>query len=88
MNHSTTNETINASCLVLQELPIKWKWMLFLGLFMLILGTLGLVASGFLTLTSIFMFGGFIFAGGVVQIFHAIQAKEKDWGGKLQHQTT
>ncbi len=86
MNDITTpNEPYSTSCLVLQELPIHWKWMFFLGIFMIIAGTFGLYASGLLTLTSIFMLGSFIFVGGILQIIHTIQAKEKDWGGKLQH---
>ncbi len=84
MNKITDNKILSIA-IGLQELPINWKWMLFLGIFMIVLGTLGLAASSFLTLTSILIFGGFIFAGGIVQIIHAIQAKEKDWGGKLQH---
>jgi uncharacterized membrane protein HdeD (DUF308 family) len=48
----------------LQELPLNWKWVIGLGIFMLIFGTLGLLASSILTLTSILIFGGFIFAGG------------------------
>jgi len=31
------------------------------------------------------MFGDFIFAGGIIQFVHAIQSKEKEWAGKLQH---
>ncbi|MCF6202759.1 MAG: HdeD family acid-resistance protein [Methylococcaceae bacterium] len=86
MNDNLTKETdYSRSFLVLQELPINWKWMLFLGVLMVLLGTLGLVASGFLTLTSMLMFGGFIFAGGIIQMIHTVMAKEKDWGGKVQH---
>ncbi len=50
----------------LQELPLNWKWVIGLGIFMLIFGTLGLLASSILTLTSILIFGGFIFAGGQI----------------------
>lgn len=85
MNDDTTKETYNISSFVLRELPVNWKWMLALGILMIILGTLGLVASSVLTLTSIFIFGGLIFAGGIMQVIHGIQSKEKDWGGKLQH---
>ena len=59
--------------------------MLALGVSMIFLGTVGLLASGFLTITSVLMFGGFIFAGGLIQMVHAIQVKEEDWSGKLQH---
>jgi len=71
--------------ITLQELPINWKWMIGVGIFMLIFGTLGLLASSILTLTSVLIFGGFIFAGGIIQVIHGFTAKEKEWGGKLQH---
>ncbi len=85
MNDNTNEKTESSTYVVLQELPINWKWMIFLGILMLILGTVGLIASGFLTLTSILMFGGFIFAGGIMQMIHAIVTKEKEWSGKIQH---
>ena len=82
MNDTETQSTMN---IVLQELPLNWKWMLTLGISMIFLGTIGLLASGFLTLTSVLIFGGFIFAGGLLQMVHAIQVKEEGWSGKLQH---
>ncbi len=83
-NHKMQDPITNAGIL-LQELPIKWKEMIFLGIFLIVLGTVGVVASSLLTLTSIFIFGGLVFAGGVIQMIHAIQTKEKDWSGKFQH---
>ncbi len=85
MNDNTIEKTESSTYVVLQELPINWKWMIFLGILMLILGAVGLIASGFLTLTSILMFGGFIFADGIMQMIHAIVTKEKEWSGKIQH---
>ncbi|SHE19300.1 HdeD family acid-resistance protein [methanotrophic endosymbiont of Bathymodiolus puteoserpentis (Logatchev)] len=84
-NNDETRETLRFSYSALQELPINWKWMIFLGLSMIIFGTLGLLASSFLTLTSVLMFGGFIFAGGIMQLIHVVKVKEEEWGGKLQH---
>ncbi len=71
--------------IVMQELPINWKWMLILGIGMLLFGTIGLVASNLLTLASIYFFGGLVLAGGIMQIIHAFRTQEKQWGGKLQH---
>ena len=85
MNQKTTHELNIVTRIVLNELPVNWKWMIGVGLLMIILGTLGLIASSVLTLTSVLIFGGFIFAAGIIQFAHAIQAKEKEWGGKLQH---
>jgi uncharacterized membrane protein HdeD (DUF308 family) len=82
MNDHSTQEVRFIS---LRELPLNWKWMIGVGVFMLIFGTLGLLASSILTLTSVLMFGGFIFAGGIIQLIHGFAAKEKEWSGKLQH---
>ena len=59
--------------------------MLALGVFMIVAGTIGLLVSNLLTLTSILIFGGLIFAGGILQIVQGVQAREKDWIGRLQH---
>jgi uncharacterized membrane protein HdeD (DUF308 family) len=71
--------------IVMQELPINWKWMLILGIGMLLFGTIGLAASNLLTLASIYFFGGLVLGGGIMQIIHAFRTQEKQWGGKLQH---
>ncbi len=71
--------------ITMQELPINWKWMLTLGIAMLLFGTIGLVVSNLLTLVSIYFFGGLVLAGGLIQVIHAFRAQEKEWGGKLQH---
>tara|TARA_R110002111_G_C6006607_1_gene374031 strand:+ start:3369 stop:3956 length:588 start_codon:yes stop_codon:yes gene_type:complete len=82
MNKNSIQEV---SFIALQELPLNWKWMIGIGLSMLVFGTLGILASSILTLTSVLIFGGFIFAGGILQLIHGFKAKEKEWGGKLQH---
>jgi len=48
-----TNEFNVVTRIVLNELPINWKWMTGLGVLMIILGTLGIIASSVLTLTSV-----------------------------------
>jgi uncharacterized membrane protein HdeD (DUF308 family) len=73
------------SLIVLQELPVNWKGMVGLGVFMMLFGFVGLIAANLLTLTSILIFGGFILGGGLLQLVHAVKAQEKEWGGKLQH---
>jgi len=85
MNQKTINEINVVNRIGLNELPINWKWMTGLGVLMIILGTAGIIASSVLTLTSVLMFGGFILSAGVIQLVHAIQTKEKEWAGKLQH---
>jgi uncharacterized membrane protein HdeD (DUF308 family) len=82
-----TQDTIkeNNITIIVKELPIDWKWMLTLGISMLIFGTIGLIASNILTLASVYFFGGLVIAGGIMQIIHVFRTQEKEWGGKLQH---
>jgi len=68
----------------LRELPLDWKWLLALGLFMLVTGTLGLGMSVVLTLVSMLFFGVLLLIAGILQILQALQEKEKRWSGRAQ----
>lgn len=70
---------------ILNELPVNWKWLLALGIFMLIAGTLGIVMSVVLTLASVLFFGILVGTAGVLQLIQGVQSKEKKWIGKAQH---
>ncbi len=82
-----TNQTIerNSITVVMQELPINWKWMLLLGIVMILFGTVGLIASNLLTIASIYMLGALLLAGGIMQLIHGIQQREKEWAGRVTH---
>lgn len=67
------------------ELPINWKWMLGLSIFMLLAGTLGIGMSVIYTIASVLFIALLIGTSGVLQIVQGIQAKEKKWSGRIHH---
>jgi len=78
MNQKTTHELNIVTRIVLNELPVNWKWMIGVGLLMIILGTLGLIASSVLTLTSVLIFGGFILRQGSYSLLMQFRRKKKN----------
>ncbi len=79
------NEVADQKNLVPEELPKKWGWLLALGILMIILGTIGMFMSVWVTLATVLVFGGFALAGGIFQIIQAFKAKEEKWAGRLPH---
>lgn len=63
----------------LQELHRHWLRFLLLGLLLVVLGTVGIVASGLLTLASVLLLGWLLLIGGVAVAAHALWARR--WGG-------
>ncbi len=57
------------------DLKKNWGWILALGILLLILGTIGLCMTLFLTLASVLSFGVLLLVGGGAQIVHAFKAK-------------
>ena len=57
------------------DLKKNWGWILALGILLLVLGTIGLGMTVFLTLASVFYFGFLLLVGGGAQIVHAFKAK-------------
>ncbi len=70
---------------VAMELPANWKWMLALGILMLLAGTLGIGMSVIYTIASVLFLALLVGTAGILQIIQGIQANEKKWGGRLQH---
>ncbi|MGV6817865.1 MAG: HdeD family acid-resistance protein [Thiotrichales bacterium] len=70
---------------LLEELPLNWKVMLAIGVFMVFAGTFGIGLSAYLTLGSMFVFAALIGTAGVLQFIQGVQAKEKKWIGRSQH---
>ena len=68
-----------------EEFPVNWKWMLFLGILDIILGTVGIILASLLTLTTVLVFGIFLFIGGIFQLIQGIRDKEERWSGRLAH---
>lgn len=69
----------------LKELPLNWKWLLALGIFMLLAGTFGLGMSVVITIVSMLFFALLIGTGGLLQIVQGVQAKEEKWAGRIYH---
>jgi len=56
------------------ELRRNWGWLLALGIVLIVLGTIGLGMTFFLTVASMVYFGVLLLIGGGFQIFHAVKA--------------
>src|SRR5688572_5134838 len=59
---------------VLGSLPKRWRWLLALGILMIILGVLGLYMSVALTIVSVLLFGALLLVGGIAQLIQAFRA--------------
>jgi uncharacterized membrane protein HdeD (DUF308 family) len=59
----------------LGDLIHNWGWLLALGLLLIVLGTIGLGMTFWLTLATVFIFGVFLVIGGVVQMVHAFKCR-------------
>ena len=57
------------------DLKKNWGWILALGILLLILGTIGLCMTLFVTWASVFSIGVLLLVGGGAQIVHAFKAK-------------
>jgi len=68
---------------VLGELKKKWRWLLALGILLILLGTVGLWMSFAMTLATVTVFGAFLIVGGVFQVANAFQLK--GWKSVLWH---
>lgn len=76
MTNGTASSRAGAPAPVLGELIHNWGWLLAQGLLLVVLGTIGLGMTFWLTLATVFIFGVFLLIGGGVQIFQAF----KCWG--------
>ena len=63
------------------EVRANWGWLLFVGIALVVLGTIGLYMVGTLTLVSILYFGVLVIAGGVLTLIDAFKAE--GWKAKL-----
>lgn len=63
------------------HLPLhdRWLGLLGLGIFLIILGTIALGLSVYTTLASVLVLGGFLIAGGILQLIHSFYGKT--WRG-------
>ncbi len=69
----------------LEELPRKWKWMMALGILMLLGGCLGFFMTVAVTIVTVLFYGSMILVGGVASLLHVIKEREERWQGRLTH---
>ena len=67
----------------LGDVKENWGWFLALGILFIILGFVGFGMVAALTITTTMLFGGFLFAGGLLQLFHVFKCK--GWKSILWH---
>jgi uncharacterized membrane protein HdeD (DUF308 family) len=83
MTNGTTVSRAIAPVPALGDLIHNWGWLLAQGIFLVVLGTVGLGMTFWLTLATVYIFGVFLVIGGGVQIFQTFTCK--GWGSILWH---
>ncbi len=68
---------------LLGDLIHNWGWLFAQGILLVVLGTIGLGMTFWLTLATVFIFGIFLVIGGVVQLFQAFKCR--GWQSILWH---
>ncbi len=64
------------------ELPLKWGWLLLLGLGLVLAGTAGLFLSYYLTLASVILFGALALVAGMFLLWYGVSQKAGNWSGR------
>jgi uncharacterized membrane protein HdeD (DUF308 family) len=75
-----------ATTLLLFECDVlrpRWGWLLFLGIFMVILGTIALFMMPAATLGTILVLGWLLVVSGIIEMIHAFRVRR--WGGLFLH---
>ena len=67
------------------ELPIKWGWLLGVGIALVVSGTLGIALAFYLTLASVIFFGALALVTGGFQLWHGLTTQESSWSGRAVH---
>jgi len=83
MSNGTASSQAMTPIPVLGDLVHNWGWLLAQGILLVVLGTIGLGMTIWLTLASVFIFGVFLVIGGGVQIFQTFKCK--GWESILWH---
>ena len=83
MSHSTAPARAVVPIPMVEDLVHNWGWLLAQGILLVVLGTIGLGMTIWLTLASVFIFGVFLVIGGGVQIFQTFKCR--GWGSILWH---
>jgi uncharacterized membrane protein HdeD (DUF308 family) len=83
MSASAASSQATVPAPVLGDLIYNWGWLLAQGILLVVLGTIGLGLTIWLTLATVFIFGVFLVIGGGVQLFQTFKCK--GWGSILWH---
>ncbi len=83
MTNGAASSQVMAEATVWGELIHNWGWLLAQGILLVVLGTIGLGMTFWLTLATVFIFGVLLLIGGGVQIFQAFKCK--GWESILWH---
>jgi uncharacterized membrane protein HdeD (DUF308 family) len=83
MTNDTASSQVMAPIPVLGDLIHNWGWLLAQGILLVVLGTVGLGMTIWLTLATVFIFGVFLIIGGGIQIFQTLKCK--GWESILWH---
>jgi uncharacterized membrane protein HdeD (DUF308 family) len=83
MSNGTASPPAMLPTPVLGDLAHNWGWLLAQGILLVVLGTIGLGMTIWLTLASVFIFGVFLVIGGGVQIFQTFKCR--GWVSILWH---
>jgi len=67
------------------ELPIKWGWLLALGVGLVIAGTAGIALAFYLTLAGVLVFGALALVAGAFQLWYGVTKKARNWSGRALH---
>ncbi len=62
-----------------------WGWSLFFGILLVVLGTVGLYLSVWVTLASVMVFGGLLVAAAVLHAAEVFRGADHRRGGRLEH---
>ncbi len=79
----STDDNIVVKDPIFGDLTLNWKWMLGLGLFMAILGLIGLGMTYWLTILSVLWFGVLAVIGGIAQLIDAFRCR--GWKAVASH---
>ena len=83
MSNGTASSPAMVPAAVLGDLVHNWGWLLAQGILLVVLGTIGLGMTFWLTLATVFIFGVFLVIGGGVQLFQTFKCR--GWGSILWH---
>jgi uncharacterized membrane protein HdeD (DUF308 family) len=83
MSNGTASSPAMTPAPELGDLTHNWGWLLAQGILLVVLGTIGLGMTIWLTLASVFFFGVLLVIGGGVQIFQTFKCR--GWGSILWH---